>query len=144
MPAVGLGAQEVIRRINLGKFGILLTEVQHRFIHHALRVSQGKLGAFVECGLQGFFGLRAAIVEHHGLKVGFEGVAVGFSAGHQGGIKAPPHQRLGRCIVFEQFVIGRQFHLLQDSQRRRAQQRRKPAVESANLHLASIVQNALV
>ncbi len=114
-----------------------------RLVHHALGVGQGELGALVQRRLQGFFGLRAAVLKHHRFEVGLQAAAE-LALRHQRRIEPPPHQRLGRCVVFQQLVVGGQLHLLQDGQRRRAQQGGKPAVEGADLHLSPALQHALI
>ncbi len=143
LPTLRLSAQKVLRTLQPGEVGKLVAKVGDGFVNHALCVGQGKLGALVQRGLQGFFGLRAAMLKHHGLEVSLE-ASVQFALGHQCRIKTPPHQRLGRCVVFEQLVVGRQLHGLQRGQRRTAQQGGKPAVKGANLHLAPALQHVLI
>ena len=113
--------------------------MQHRRLHHALRIGQQELDPLVQRHSQRLLALKAPVLKHHGFKVGR---ALGRC--RQGRVKPPPHQSLGLGIVFQKLVVGWQLKLLQHRQRRTAQQRGKPAVESANLHLPTGGQNALI
>ena len=147
LPALRLGAQKIVRRFQPGKVRVRIAKVLHGRVNNALGIGQHKLGALVQRGGQRFFGLGAAVVKHHGFKVGFQVLADftgGLGVGHQGGIKAPPHQRFGGGVVLQQLVVGGQFHALQYRQRRTAQQGGKPTVKGAHLHLAPAGQDALV
>jgi hypothetical protein len=55
-----------------------------------------------------------------------------------------PHLAHGLLVVLQQLEIGGQPLRLQQRQRRRAQQRGKPAVEGADLHGPTIGQHLAV
>ena len=139
LAAQRVGAEVVLGRVQPGKLGVLLGKVLHRVVHHAVGIGQRKLNAFVERGVQRFVGLGAAMLEDDSFKVGFQR-----GIGQQRAIKRPPHQRFGGRVVFQQLVVGGQFHLRQHGQRRTAQQGGKPAVKGAHLHLTPAGQNTLV
>ena len=108
-------------------------------VHHASRVSQRKLGAFVQRSAQRLVGLEPAMRLNHRFIVAFK-----TGIGQQRGEKPLPHQRFGRCVVFKQRVVDRQFQLLEHRNRAAFQQRRKPAVKGAHLHRPASAQHRTV
>ena len=108
-------------------------------VHHASRVSQRKLGAFVQRSAQCLVGLEPAMRLNHRFIVAFK-----TGIGQQRVEKPLPHQRFGGCVVFEQRVIDRQFQLLEHRNRAAFQQRRKPAVKGAHLHRPARAQHRTV
>ena len=108
-------------------------------VHHTLRICQCKLNPLVQCGLHSFLSLVSAVVKHQCRKVSAK-----YSVVSKRCIKVPQHERLGRGVVFQQFIANRQFKLLQDGQRCSAQQRGEPTVKRSDLHLTFAVQRALV
>ena len=79
------------------------------------------------------------MLQHHRFKVSSQSCV-----SNQRRIKAPPDQRLGRAIVFQQFIVDGQAKALQGRHGRTAQQGRKPAVEGADLHWAAGLQYPLI
>ena len=117
--------------------------MRDRRFKHAVRVGQRKLHTLAQRGFQGFFGLEAAMAAHHGFEVLPRGLVL-HVVFQQRRIKAPPHQRHGARVVFQQLVVGGQAQRLQHGQGCGTQQGRKPAVEGANLHRAPLQQQGLV
>ena len=135
----GTAGEKFLGHLQTAKLWKLLCKVQHGGIHHTTGIGQRELNALVQRHLQSFLALDAAVLEHHGFKVG-----LALRHSRQRGVEASPHLRFGRPIVFQQLIVGRQFKLLHDRQRRTAQQGGEPAMESANLHLTTARQNALI
>ena len=117
----------------------LNAEMLHRAIHHTSRISQQKLGTFVERALQRLVGLMPPVGHDHGFKVGFQGFVL-----HHGRIKPAPDQSLGWAVVLKQLIVQRQTQFRQSLHRGAAQQGRKPAVKSPDLHRSPIGEYALV
>ena len=131
--------QIIFRRGQPGKLGKLHAKGPHRGVDHAFFIGQRELGSLIQCGPQRLIGLKAAMRLHHGFEIGLQR-----RIGQQRCIKAPPHQRTRRRVVFQQLVIDRQAQSLQHRHRRAAQQRRKPAVKGTNLHRTPAGQHGAV
>ncbi|MNV19430.1 hypothetical protein D3C71_1102910 [compost metagenome] len=135
----GFGLQGLGGLDQRGQLGVCLLEGRHGCIHHACRVGQIKLNPLGQCRRQRLVRLRAAVAGHHGFIVGTQAGAFGHGLQERG-----PDLAHGLGIVFEQLKVRGQALLLQQRQRRRAQQRGKPAVEGADLHRAASPQQLAV
>jgi hypothetical protein len=132
-----LGLRERLRgffeRLQWGKH---LREMRHRCLHHAGGVGQVELHALGQhCG-ERLVRLRAPMRGHHGFVVGTQR-----RVRRDGLQKRLPDLAHGLRVVLEQFEARGQAVLLQHRERRRAQQRGKPAVEGANLHGARALEH---
>ena len=125
-----------------GKFAQLghqTAKVRHGCLHHALPIRQHELHPFGQRRHQRLERIAAAVAHHQRLVVGHGGRIL-----QQGLVERAPHFGHGTLVIFQQFVLARQAELLQQLQRRGAQQGGKPAVEGADLHAAAVLQQTQI
>ena len=117
----------------------LFAERWHRGIDDARGVGQLELHALGQRRLQRLVRLRAAMARHSGLIVGAQPGVLQHRRE-----EGPPDLAHGLGVVLQQFVVRGQAAFLQQGQRGRAQQRREPAVEGADLHRPAAGEQGLV
>ena len=116
-----------------------LAKGRHRLFHHALRIRQHKLHPFGQCRFQRLERVAAPVAQHQCLIVRHCG-----GIAQQGLVERPPYFGHRTLVILQQFILTGQAQLLQQLQRRGAQQRCEPAVEGADLHTAAMLQQAQV
>ena len=114
-------------------------ERRNRSIEHACVIGQSQFRAPGQGVFQRLARIAAAVCADQRLVIGMY-----LCIAQHGGMKRLPYQGDDAGLVLDQFVLGGQAQLLQQLQRRGAQQRRKPAVEGADLHRATVLQQPQV